>query len=52
MNDTSPLLRRRRGRPAENTVAEVVFAPAEPELTPAAVRALLELLRRAEARAE
>ncbi|GAA2039402.1 hypothetical protein GCM10009839_46710 [Catenulispora yoronensis] len=52
MTDPSPPVRRRRGRPAENTVAEVVFAPAEPELTPAAARALLELLRRAEARPE
>lgn len=42
----------RRGRPTVETVAEVIFASAEPSLSPRAAAALLKLLQRAHHRME
>lgn len=52
MSGSIPKPRRRRGNQAEITVAEVLFTPEEPQLTPAAARALLELLLNAAKQAE
>ncbi|ACU72959.1 hypothetical protein Caci_4095 [Catenulispora acidiphila DSM 44928] len=52
MSGPGPTPRRKRGNQAEITVAEVLFTPEEPQLTPAAARALLELLLHAAEQAE